>query len=130
MKLKNLLLKNHWAKFNQTWHKASIPLVTGTQICSNEGSRPVSRRDNNEIAKIHWQNFKNVFSKTNGAISTKRSRNRPWVMGIQFCSNEGSCPFLRGDNNKNAENISTNFSRSIESISTKHGTKHAWVKRS
>ena len=23
-KLKNLLLQNHWANFNQTWHKASL----------------------------------------------------------------------------------------------------------
>ena len=37
--------------------------------------------------------LKIVLTKTNGVISTKRSRTRPWVMGIQYCSNEGSCHF-------------------------------------
>ena len=31
---KNLLLQNHWANLNQTWHKASW--VKGIQVCSNE----------------------------------------------------------------------------------------------
>ena len=55
----------------------------------------------------------------------------PWMMGIQFCSNEGSCPFPRGDKSKKAKTISTNFSRTIESISTKLAidTKHSWMKR-
>ena len=29
-----LLLKNHWANFNQTWHKASL-----SEVYSNEGPR-------------------------------------------------------------------------------------------
>ena len=45
----HLLLQNHWANFNQTWHKAS----SGEGDCSNEGPRPFPRGDNYEIAKIH-----------------------------------------------------------------------------
>ena len=30
------------------------PWVKGIQVCSNEGPRPIPRRDNYEIAKIHW----------------------------------------------------------------------------
>ena len=30
------LLKNHWANFNQTWHKASLGDM-GIEICLNEG---------------------------------------------------------------------------------------------
>ena len=46
--------QNHWANFNQTWHKAS--LGRGVQFCSKEGPRPFLRGDNYEIAKINWQN--------------------------------------------------------------------------
>ena len=31
----------------------------------------------------------------------------PWVKGIQFCSNEGPCPLLRGDNNEKVKNTLT-----------------------
>ena len=34
------------------------PWVTGIQVCSNEGPRPLPRGDNYEIAKIHWRNSK------------------------------------------------------------------------
>ena len=37
-KFKNLLLQNHWANFNQTWHKASLGKGPGIQVCSNEGA--------------------------------------------------------------------------------------------
>ena len=37
-----LLLKNHWVIFNQTWHKA----LKGIQVCSNEEPRPFPRGDN------------------------------------------------------------------------------------
>ena len=48
MKLKNFLLKNHWANNNQTWLKAS--LGEGDLICSNEGPYPFKRRDDYKIA--------------------------------------------------------------------------------
>ena len=44
----HLLLQNHWANFNQTWHKASLG-----EVYSNGGPRPFPRGDNNEIVKIH-----------------------------------------------------------------------------
>ena len=47
----HLLLKNHWANFNQTWHKVS--LYEGVQVCSNEGPRPFQRGDNWEKIKIN-----------------------------------------------------------------------------
>ena len=37
----HLLLQNHWANFNHTWHKA--PLVKGIQVSSNEGPPPFSK---------------------------------------------------------------------------------------
>ena len=52
-------------------------------------------------------------------------------MRIQVCSNEGPQPFLRGDNSKNIKIISKTlkifFFRTTGSISTKLGTKYAWV---
>ena len=42
---------------------AQHPWVKGIQVCSNEGSRPFPRGDNNVIAKILWQNlFQKSFS--------------------------------------------------------------------
>jgi hypothetical protein len=43
---KNLLLQNHWANFNQTWHKSS--LGEEIQVSSNEGNYPSPRGDNSE----------------------------------------------------------------------------------
>ena len=53
--------------------------------------------------------------------------------GIQVCSNEGACPFPRGDTYEITKihypaGTKIYFSRNIEPISTKHGTKHPWVK--
>ena len=41
-----------------------------------------------------------MFSRITWPISTKLSTKHYRVMGIQVCSNEGSYPFLRGDNNE------------------------------
>ena len=75
------------------------PFVEQIQICSNEGPRPFPRRDNYEIEKIHWRNFK-IFSWTAGSIhvSTKLGKKHPWVKGIQVCSTEGPLLLPRGDN--------------------------------
>ena len=81
---KTLLLLNHKANFNQTWHKAS--LNEGDSSLFNEGPHPFPRRDNYEIAKIHWQNIKILFSRTTEPISTKLGTKHPWVKGIKFCS--------------------------------------------
>ena len=40
-------LQNHWANFNQTWHKASL----GEAV--SKGPRPFPTEDNYEIVKIH-----------------------------------------------------------------------------
>ena len=115
----HLLLKNHWANFNQT----------GTNV----EPRPFPRWDNYEIAKVHWRNlFFKKFLRTTWPISTKLGTKHPWVKGIQVCSNEGPHPFPRGDNYNTAkihwQNLKIFFSRTTEPISTKLGTKHFWVK--
>ena len=58
---------------------------------------PFSKKDNNEIAKIHWQ------IRTIEPVSIKLGRKHSWVKGIQACSNEGPCPFPWGDNYKMAK---------------------------
>ena len=56
----------------------------------------------------------------------------PWVKGIQVYSNEGPCPFPRGDNYEIAkihwQNLKIFFSRTTGPILTKLGTKYSWVK--
>jgi hypothetical protein len=47
-----ILLQNHRANFNHTWHKSS--LGKGIQVCANEGDSPSSRGDNSKRVKIHW----------------------------------------------------------------------------
>jgi hypothetical protein len=54
-----LLLQNHWANFNQTWHKSS--LGEGILNCSNEGDCPSPRGDNHKRVKIHWNLKKNLL---------------------------------------------------------------------
>ena len=65
-------------------------------------------------------------------ISTKLGTKHPCVKGIQFCSNEGTRHFPRGDNYKivkmHLQNLKIVFSRTTRPISTKLGTKHPWVK--
>ena len=82
-----LLLKNHWANFNKTWHKH--PWVKGNQVCSNKEplSFPFPRGDNCKIVILHCQLLKIFFSGTAGQISTKLDTNHPWVKGIQVCTN-------------------------------------------
>ena len=81
---------------------------------------------------FNWRNLKFFFSRTTGSISSKLGTKHPWVMGIQVCSNEGPCPFPIGDNYEiekiHWQKFKIFFSRTIVPISTKHGTKHPWVK--
>ena len=60
--------------------------MKGTQVCSNEGPCSFPRRDNYEIAKIHWQNLIIFFSRTTRPISTKLDTKHPLVKGTQVCS--------------------------------------------
>ena len=93
-----LFIQNHWANFNQTWHKAS--LGEGYLSLNKWRARPFRRGDNYEIAKIHWRILKIVFSRTTEPISAKFAMKHPWVKGIQVYSNEGPHLFPRGDNSK------------------------------
>jgi hypothetical protein len=70
-----LLLHNHWANFNQTWHKLS--LSEGILNCSNEGDCPSPRGDNHKRVKIHWKILKIFFFRTRRPISIKLVINHP-----------------------------------------------------
>ena len=66
---------------------------------------------------------------------TKHGTKHSWVIvvkGIQVCSNEGPCPFPRGDNFEIAkihwQNLKIFFSRTTWPISIENGIKHPWVK--
>ena len=61
-------------------------LVKGIQVCSN-GLRPFPREDNYEIAKIHRQNKKKIFSRTAGPISIRFGTEHPWLKENQVRSN-------------------------------------------
>ena len=102
----------------------------GIHVCSNEGPRPFPMGGNKEIAKIHWQTFKIFFLRTREPISTKLGTKNPWVMGIQVYSNEGLCPFPRGDN-KEIENTLTNLKNLLlknhRANFNQLGTKHPWM---
>ena len=74
------------------------PWVKGTKFYSNEGPCPISRGDNYEIAKNTLKKLKIFFSLTTGPISTNLGTMCPLVKGIQICSNEGPCPYPRGNN--------------------------------
>ena len=56
-----------------------------------------------------------------------------YVMRIPVCSNEGQCPFPRGNNYEIGKILLQNFqifsSKTTRPISTKLGTMHPWVKR-
>ena len=66
----------------------------------------------------HWANFN----------LTKH----PWVEGVQVSSNEGLCPFPKGDNHeikkKHWWNLWIFVSSTTEPISTKLVRKHPWMK--
>jgi hypothetical protein len=70
-----LLLQNHWANFNQTWHKSS--LGGGILNCSSEGDCLSPRGDNSKRVKIHWKFLKIFFSRTSWPISIKLRTNHP-----------------------------------------------------
>ena len=85
------------------------PWVKGIQVCSDEGPRPFPRGDNSEIVNLYLKFLKIFFSITTGPIWTKLGTKHSWVEGIQFCSNEGARPFLKGVNNEIAEIHLQNF---------------------
>ena len=86
----HLLTQNHWASFNQSWHKSS--LVKGIQVYSNEELRPFPKEKYNEIVKMYLQHLKIFFSRTIDLIQL-----HVWVKGIHVCSNNGQRSFPRAD---------------------------------
>ena len=91
-----LLLKNHWANFNQTLYKASLG-EGDSSFFQMKGPALFPRGDNYEIVKIHWQNLKIFFSWTTDPISTKLGTRHPSVKEIQVCSNKWPCSFPRAE---------------------------------
>ena len=92
--------------------------MKGIQVCQLKG-HALPSGDNKEIAKIHRQNLKNIFSRTTGPISTIFGTYDPWMGGVQVCSNERPCPLI-----PNREIIRNTCSK----ISTELGTKHPQLK--
>ena len=56
--------------------------------------------DNHKNVKMGWGHLKIFFSRTTGPILTRLDLNHPWGKGIKVYSNEGDCPFPRGDNSE------------------------------
>ena len=65
----HLLLQNHWANSNQTWHKAS--LGEGNLSLFKWRALPFPRGDNYKVVKIHRPIWKMSFSRTTGPFSIK-----------------------------------------------------------
>jgi hypothetical protein len=98
------LLQNHWANFNQTWHKLS--LGGGFLNFSNEGDCPSDFFFKSSPAPAGQ--FQSNFVQ----IIIKLGTNHPLVKGILNFSNKGPGPLKSGDNYKNALKIF--FSRPTE----------------
>ena len=124
----HLLLQNHWANFNQTWHKAS--LGEGNSSLFKRRALPFSKGRYLRNIKNTLTKFKNLLLQNHWANFPHIVTMHPWVKGIQVCSNEGPRPFPRGDDYKLAKihwrNLKIVISRTTEPISTKLGTKHPW----
>jgi hypothetical protein len=69
------------------------------QVCLNIWQGPLQWGDNHKNVKMGWGHLK-IFSRTTGPILTRLGINRPWVEGIQVCSNKGNNPSPGGDNSK------------------------------
>ena len=81
--------KHTWVKAIQVFFLMKSPALFHWEIIMKQ------KKYIDEILK------KIFFSRTTGTsgpISTKLGTKHFWVMGNQVCSNEGPCPFPRGDN--------------------------------
>ena len=90
MKLKNLLLKNHWANFNQTWHKTFLGDEDSSLFKLRAQLFSKGRYSYYEKAKMHndcW-NLNIFFPRITWPIATKFATKHPLVKGIQVCSKE------------------------------------------
>ena len=84
------------------------PLVKGIQVCSNEGPCSFPRGDNYDIAKIHWQNFKNLLLQNHWANFNQTWCKGSFIEGNSFQVKEPDL-YLRGDNNEKAKSTLTKF---------------------
>ena len=107
----HLLLQNHRANFNQTWHKAF--LSEWIQVCPNEGPCPCPIGDNYEIAKINTLTNK----KTNLLLLNRCANfNQTWQKacmfgwrGLKFVQIEEPRLFSKGRWYQNCKNTFTKF---------------------
>ena len=81
------LLKNRWAKFNQTRYNS---WVKGIWVCSNEGPGPHQRGDNHENATIGWCHLKIFFSRTTGPEKLRFIWKLPHIVEIQIMTPGGT----------------------------------------
>ena len=68
--------------------------MKGFQVCSNKRPHPFPKGDNNEKAKMNWQNFKIYFSRKNLTVMGKGNWNYLNVV---------PSPFPKGDNKEIAK---------------------------
>ena len=88
-------------KIKKIFFRTTCPISTklGYSSFFKWRAQPFSSKwDNNEIAEIHWWNYKIFFSGITEPISMNLETKHIWVKGIQACSNKGLHPFPRGDN--------------------------------
>ena len=116
----NLLLKNHWAYFNQTWHKASLG-----EGHSNLFKRRAHSFPNADNYEIHWQILKNLHLQNHWA-------NQTWHKAFLGELDSSLFKLRRRDINEVAKihwlNLKIFFSRTTHPISTKLSTIHPWVR--
>ena len=109
----------------------TYPFVKGIQICFKEGPCYLPRRDDNEIAKIHWRNL-DILYIISGSISTKHGTKHSLINGIIVFSLffKWRAPAFSKRRKQNDENNLTKifFSRRTESFTIKHDRKHSWMK--
>lgn len=95
----------HWSAYKRT---QILRLVTFTHQSEDENitvgrerfiyGQKVALQD---FWKVQYANFlKSSPELLHGPILTKLSTKHPWVKGINFFSNEGQLPFVRGDYSK------------------------------
>ena len=104
----------------------------GIQVCSNDGPLSFPRGDNYKLVKIHWQ------IKKSSSQEPLDNFNQTWHKASlgnrdSNCSNERPSPFFsRGDIYKIAKThwqiLRIFFPPTIDPISNKLDTNHAWVK--
>ena len=97
-KFKHLLLQDHLARFNQTWHKAS--LSDGNSVLFKWRATPFTKERWLQNAKIHWRLLKIIFSIQNN----RDNFNQTWHKasfggrGFKFVQMKGHALFTKEDN--------------------------------